>query len=87
VLSAFLKPGGALLVVDVVKPARHGAAPLFDESYHHVVPHSHGMSREGVRAALEGAGLVDFVFKPLTTVIMHGTEAVLFLAKATKAAA
>ncbi|KAF8177625.1 S-adenosyl-L-methionine-dependent methyltransferase [Pholiota molesta] len=87
VLSGFMKPGGALLVVDVVKPARHGAAPLFAEEHHHVVPHSHGMTREGMQAAMEGAGLVDFVFKPLTTVIMHGTEAVLFLAKAANAAA
>ena len=86
-LAFFLKPGGALLVVDIVKPASHGDAPLFDEKYSHVVPHTHGMTKDGVQAAFEGAGLNEFAFKPITPISMHGMDAVMFIAKGVKPSA
>lgn len=86
-LAFFLKPGGALLVVDIVKPASHGDAPLFDEKYSHVVPHTHGMTKEAVQAVFEGAGLGEFTFKPIAPISMHGMDAIMFIAKGVKPSA
>lgn len=83
-LAFFLKPGGALLVADIMKPEDAGDAPLFDDKYTHVVPHAHGMSREALQAAVDGAGLADFAFTRISNVNMHGMDAVLFIAKGVK---
>ncbi len=86
-LAFFLKPGGALLVVDIMKPESHGDAPLFDEKFSHVVPHTHGMSKEGIKVAFEGAGLGEFAFKSIAPISIHGMDAVLFVAKGVKPSA
>ncbi|KAI0355113.1 S-adenosyl-L-methionine-dependent methyltransferase [Trametes cingulata] len=58
VLASFLKPGGSLLVTDLMQaPDKAELVPL---KYHDMVPHKHGLSEEDMRAAFEGAGLTGF---------------------------
>ena len=54
-LASFLRPGGALVVLDI-KAAPDGRQ-LFPETHHHLVPHRHGISEAHLRGAFEGAGL------------------------------
>ena len=87
-LTFFLKPGGALLVTDFTRSeaqkASAGSSSLIDEKYTHVVPHTNGMTVEGIRQAFEGAGLTSFEFKLLSTLTLHGVEGMLFVAKGVK---
>ncbi|KAF9480857.1 S-adenosyl-L-methionine-dependent methyltransferase [Pholiota conissans] len=86
-LSFFLKPGGALLVVDITKPpAATAADSLFPAEFGHVVAHTGGMTKEGMQKAYEGAGLVNFEFEHLEKVTVHEKEMMLFIAKGVKLA-
>ena len=57
-LASFLKPGGALVVVDI-KAAPDGRL-LFPETHLHLVPHRFGITEAHLRGAFEGAGLGAF---------------------------
>ncbi|KIM49738.1 hypothetical protein M413DRAFT_438880 [Hebeloma cylindrosporum] len=87
-LAFFLKPGGVLLVTDFTRTeaqkASAGSSALIDEKYSHLVPHTNGMTEEGLRKAFDGAGLTSFEFKHLSTLTLHGAEGTLFLAKGVK---
>lgn len=64
--------------------ASAGSSTLIDEKYSHVVPHTNGMTEQGIRQAFEGAGLTSFGFKMLSTLTLHGAAAMLFVAKGVK---
>lgn len=87
-LTFFLKPGGVLLVTDFTRTetqkASASSSTLIDEKYSHVVPHTNGMTEEGIRQAFDGAGLTSFEFKMLSTLTLHGAEGMLFIAKGIK---
>lgn len=87
-LTFFLKPGGVLLVTDFTRTeaqkASAGSSALINEKYSHVVPHTNGMTEEGMREAFEGAGLTSFEFKMLSTLTLHGAEGTLFVARGVK---
>jgi SAM-dependent methyltransferase len=96
-LAYFLKPGGSLLVADILRPSststgsddqHSGHPPLFPETYHHIVPHKHAFSESDVREAYDAAGLCHFRFNvidQLPNCQMHGRGMNFFLAKGTKA--
>ncbi|KAF8955573.1 S-adenosyl-L-methionine-dependent methyltransferase [Flammula alnicola] len=84
-LAFFSKPGGVLLVVDIMpKDESSSSGTLFPENLHHVVAHTDGFTEESIRAAFDGAGLTDFLFKPISSIKIHDKEATIFIAKGTK---
>ena len=82
ILTFFLKPGGSLLVADLLKAeTSHNAFP---DNVNHIVAHRGGFEEGDIRKAFEGAGLVSFGFEPVTTA-KYGSQSVqLFLAKGIK---
>ncbi|KAJ3511264.1 hypothetical protein NLJ89_g4202 [Agrocybe chaxingu] len=64
-LAFFLKPGGALLIVDILdKPENATEVPKIPEKYRHVIAHTSGFKEEQFRAVMQGAGLTTTVFIP-----------------------
>src|ERR1700731_1819399 len=63
-LSFFLKPGGTLLIVDILRPTDSEATPIPLE-FAHIVPHVRGFEEADMRAIYDGAGLIQFQFNPL----------------------
>ncbi|KAF9453665.1 S-adenosyl-L-methionine-dependent methyltransferase [Macrolepiota fuliginosa MF-IS2] len=62
ILASFLKPGGVLIVADIIHleeeyelPAKHG----------HSVPHKHGLSKGDMQGAFDAAGLTMKVFEDI----------------------
>ena len=66
-LASFLKPGGVILVVDLMTRVKAGSArereEIFSLAHQHLVPHRYGFSREAMQAMFNEAGLEDFDFK------------------------
>jgi SAM-dependent methyltransferase len=82
-----LRPGGALLVADVLTPrVEDPANPLFEEKFHAMVPHRHGFSESDMRTLFKGAGLSDFEFREAFETEMHGKKIALFVARGVKPA-
>ncbi|CAA7260914.1 unnamed protein product [Cyclocybe aegerita] len=87
-LAFFLKPGGALLVVDILHiPGSDGEnKSMVPEKYHHVVAHTSGF-KERIRAVFEGAGLTMTKFVSDAVVdfeLTHSGVVTLFFTKAVK---
>ena len=68
-LAFFLKPGGSLLVIDIMNPSDPLVAAssdsiveghLIPEKYHHIAPHTRGFTSAKIREVFEGAGLTSF---------------------------
>ncbi|KAG6828358.1 hypothetical protein H0H92_008246 [Tricholoma furcatifolium] len=83
-LAYFLKPGGALLVVDLAKrpgenPFDHVHAPK--HVVDHIVPHRGGLDESDMRAAFENAGLQSFTYDDG---LVGRHDARLFIAKGVK---
>lgn len=75
-LTFFLKPGGALIVVDIV----HSEEAYASMAKHgHMVPHTHGLSREQIHEAFGAAGLSMRLFENIPSAVEH-TDKELFLA-------
>ncbi|KAF7777841.1 hypothetical protein Agabi119p4_3913 [Agaricus bisporus var. burnettii] len=55
ILTSFLKPGGDLIVVDMLhlEGLQHFSAAALE----HAVPHKHGLSKDDIQRAYDGAGL------------------------------
>ncbi|KAF8162776.1 S-adenosyl-L-methionine-dependent methyltransferase [Crassisporium funariophilum] len=85
-LAFFLKPGGVLLVVDLLKSEDlPDAESIFPEHVHHIVAHKAGFSEEDIRTVFEDAGLSSFFFEPSAiSAKKHGNPVKLFIAKGTK---
>lgn len=82
ILTFFLKPGGALIISDILKD--DGGAAAIPEDVHRIVPHTHGFSESDMRKLLEGAGLMEFEFEVVTKATYFGKEIQFFLTKAIK---
>jgi len=69
-LAYFLKPGGILAVIDLVKPLTGNPSPFQGRAdVHHVVPHKAGFSAEDMKALfVETAGLQSFKYLPFLEV-------------------
>jgi len=81
ILVHFLAPGGKLIVVDIAD--QKGA--LVSEEFKDIVPHHDGISVEAMRAAFEGAGLVEFSMNNVDKgKNQQGTDVVFFLATGVK---
>jgi SAM-dependent methyltransferase len=80
-LATYVKPGGSLLVADILKEPRPEGEPALLEKYKDVVAHPDGFSDEEMRAVFEGAGLTDFEFVNATKATVHSRDANIFLAK------
>lgn len=82
ILAHFLKPGGCLLVADIMKGDEW--QEVIPQEFHHVVAHTGGLSESEMREAFEGAGLESFSFERATTAMKHGKHVDFFIAKGTK---
>ena len=92
-LAFFLKPGGVLLVVDILKPtegcvdadASLSAESIFPDHVDHIVAHKAGFTADVIRHTFTSAGLVSFHIEAAIPVKKHDKDFQLFLAKGTKA--
>ncbi|KAI0964325.1 hypothetical protein AcW1_001169 [Taiwanofungus camphoratus] len=82
VLTFFLKPGGSLVIADVMKNV--AGSEMFPKNTHHVVAHPRGFDEAGLRNIFEGAGLTEFHFTPAFLAKLHGTQTQVFLARGVK---
>lgn len=82
VLTFFLKPGGSLVIADVMKNV--AGSEMFPKNTHHVVAHPRGFDEAGLRNIFEGAGLAEFHFTPAFLAKLHGTQTQVFLARGVK---
>jgi len=91
-LAFFLKPGGVLLVVDILKTSQGcanadaslSAESIFPEHVHHIVSHKTGFTEDDIRATFTNAGLMSFYMEAAIPVKKHDKDFQLFLAKGTK---
>lgn len=82
ILAFFLKPGGTLLVSDILKD--EGGTEIVPEHARNVVAHTHGFSESDMRGVFEGAGLTAFEFAIVTKANFHEKDIQIFLTKAVK---
>ena len=82
ILATYLKPGGSLLVTDVMKGDSEN---ICSHSIHDIVPHKGGFTEDDIRVAFCGAGLNNFGFaeiakktsilnEPLTVFLARGDK-------------
>ncbi|KAI0345672.1 S-adenosyl-L-methionine-dependent methyltransferase [Trametopsis cervina] len=85
VLSKFLKPGGSLLIADILKESvsEDSSPPLLDQ-YRHIVVHPDGFTEDEMRATIEHASLKNFDFNVVAKAILHGRDVKFFLARGVK---
>ncbi|KAG0706468.1 S-adenosyl-L-methionine-dependent methyltransferase [Suillus ampliporus] len=84
-LASYLKPGGSLLVADLRKPSSaESAQERFPTEAHNIVAHKGGFEEADIKAAFEGAGLVNFAFVTAGKAKQHGHPVQFFLASGTK---
>lgn len=95
VLSFFLKPGGVLLVADLIKAQLQTLIPHMDPTstadlkqvtvdLKHVVAHRGGLDESTMRSTFEEAGLSEFAFRPCVRVTKGEKELNVFVAKGVK---
>lgn len=93
-LFSFLKPGGSLLVADILNeshtnthpehPQHDAKEPELLEKYKHIVVHKSGFTETEMRENLEGAGLRGFEFHIAASASLHGKDVKFFLARGVK---
>ena len=88
-LAFFLKPGGVLIVADLIKGEKQtsiapGIADLLKKQDQHSDPHQKGIDEASMRSVVEGAGLGEFKFSPCIHVVEGEAEANVFIAKGVK---
>ncbi|KIJ63336.1 hypothetical protein HYDPIDRAFT_92644 [Hydnomerulius pinastri MD-312] len=81
-LVSYLKPGGALLIADLVKDQT--SHEVFPDNVHHIVAHKGGFSEEDMRSNFEKAGLKNFTFKIVGSAAHAGHPVSFFLASGDK---
>ena len=80
-IAKYIKPGGSLLVADLLKnPNRKWERDLV-EKHKDVVAHQDGFTEDEIRTVFEGAGLVDVKFAEAMKMTMFSHEVTAFLAK------
>ncbi|KAF8162777.1 S-adenosyl-L-methionine-dependent methyltransferase [Crassisporium funariophilum] len=83
-LAYFLRPGGALVIIDNFPTDEDALSPQQrqeQQDHKHVIAHMHGFSEDAVRKIFEGAGLGSITYEKLPTV---DEDSVLFIAKGIK---
>lgn len=84
-LTFYLKPGGSLMVSDIMKPSNGDEVFPRDESHIHVVAHKGGFEEADIRKAFDAGGLHDMSFDKVTsTKWKDGRSIDIFLAKGVK---
>ncbi|KAF8626380.1 hypothetical protein AX15_005030 [Amanita polypyramis BW_CC] len=78
-LAFFLKPGGALIVIDLEKTDAD-----VHQSHRHVVPHPGGLEEADIKQAFQCAGLGSITYKPAFKAKLKGIPVTLFIAKGVK---
>ena len=84
ILAYFLKPGGSLLVTDILETAEGFLPDDAADEVKLAVAHGHGFAEADMRAMFEGAGLVQFEIAPAFSAKVAGKESRLFLARGVK---
>ncbi|KAI0070562.1 S-adenosyl-L-methionine-dependent methyltransferase [Panus rudis PR-1116 ss-1] len=80
ILVSFLKPGGSLIITDIIKSEQD----IVKEEYRHIVAHARGFSEDDIRNLFENAGLTDFKYAFFTKATFAGMEISFFIARGTK---
>lgn len=85
-LASFLKPGGSLLIADILNESTDTNArePELLEKYKHIVAHTNGFTESRICDNMTQAGLVHLSFKIVTTASFHGRDVKFFLARGIK---
>ncbi|KAG1736891.1 S-adenosyl-L-methionine-dependent methyltransferase [Suillus paluster] len=84
-LASYLKPGGSLLVADLMKPSSvESTQELFPTGAHSIVAHRGGFEEADIKAVFEGAGLINFAFVTAGKAKKQGHPIQFFLASGTK---
>ena len=83
ILATYLKPGGSLLVTDLMKGDSEN---LFSHNVQHIVPHKGGFTEDDIRNAFCGAGLNNFSFTEIAEAKSKhtGQPVTVFLARGDK---
>ncbi|KAH7928135.1 S-adenosyl-L-methionine-dependent methyltransferase [Leucogyrophana mollusca] len=84
ILVSHIKPGGSLMVADLLK--EEFAGEIFPSDVHHLVAHKGGFEETDMRAVFEGAGLRNFTFELAAEAKRFGHPVKIFLAKGDKIA-
>ncbi|KAL4075335.1 S-adenosyl-L-methionine-dependent methyltransferase [Scleroderma yunnanense] len=84
ILATYLKPGGSLLVTDLIKD--HSSQDVFPHNAQHIVPHRDGFTEDEIHNAFSSAGLHNFHFKEIAraTAKHAGQPVTFFLARGDK---
>ena len=85
VLASFLKPGGSLIITDLMPEASIDANPEMFKKVAAVVPHTHGFTEAQTRAIFEKAGLKHVDYRFGAEGVYEGRKLVFFVARAVKA--
>jgi len=83
-LVSYLKPGGALMVVDLIRPSEeevNNIDEIFPEHDASIVCHRGGFKEEEIISAFNAAGLQNVCFEAAIPVRKKGYNLKLFLAK------
>jgi SAM-dependent methyltransferase len=81
-LGCFLKPGGSLLVIDLLKDQNLNVDEIFPEHERHdIVAHRGGFSQHEIKEAFDAAGLSSFVFTDGIKAKKSGQPVTLFIAR------
>lgn len=85
-LVFFLKAGGTLVIVDLVKRKNEESHPEEEQKTCHgqVVAHKGGIDETLISRAFEYAGLENYTYKPCIRIASKKGEDRLFLARGTK---
>jgi len=81
-LAFFLKPGGSLLVSDIMKPS--DGVSTFKMILPSIVAHLEGFEEADIRKAFDAAGLHLAAFDKVTSAKRDGQNVDFFLAKGVK---
>ena len=86
ILTTFLKPGGSLLVADILKEVDSASPsePELLEKYEDIVVHKSGFTEDDILRNLAQAGLGDPDFRIVTQAFLHGREVRFFIARGVK---
>ncbi|KAG2132866.1 S-adenosyl-L-methionine-dependent methyltransferase [Suillus bovinus] len=86
-LASYLKPGGSLLVTDIMKPSSAESAQALlptEEAHINIIAHTGGFEEAVIKAVFEGAGLINFSFVTACKAKRNGHPVQFFLASGTK---
>jgi hypothetical protein len=83
ILAFFLKPGGYLIITDIMRGDEDNAQKVPDK-YAHMVAHTHGFTQQEIQDTFSSAGLIDIDYKSILNTHWQGKPMEIFLAKGRK---